>query len=534
MAAAGWLRRTPPISAGSTPRRSRACASEAWPDAAERRRAARCAGLARLPDRGRSRRRTPAGATGWPSLPAQKRVARLELRRRDVCGSPPSGCRSSARCGPMRASSRRSPRRRAYAARDWIAATRRCVEIVRGRLEGPGPGDRRPRSRRRSAWRGRHRRRARGARRPKASRCAAASRRGASEDEWCERRLLARIHRYTVKRLRAEIEPVAARDFLRFLFQLAARRARGAHGGPGGARRGPRRSSKASRRRPAPGRARSCRRGSPTTSRPGSTIGASPARSLDAAALARRPRDGERARRGAGAHDADRAAAAPPCARSGVAVCPQTRRQPSAHGAGRGRFHAAARRVVLRRDASKARGLLRSQVEEALAELVALGLVTPTASAACARCWCPSSRAPAAPAAGAAGASSFGMEDAGRWALARAAADCARRELAIEHVARTLLRRYGVVFWRCSSARPTGCRRGAICCASIAGSKPRRDPRRPLRRRLLRRAVRAARSDRHAARGAAAAARARNGPSSPAPTRSTRRHPDAGPAAARR
>ena len=37
-------------------------------------------------------------------------------------------------------------------------------------------------------------------------------------DEWCERRLLARIHRYTLKRLRAEIEPVAARDFLRFLF----------------------------------------------------------------------------------------------------------------------------------------------------------------------------------------------------------------------------------------------------------------------------------------------------------------------------
>ena len=35
--------------------------------------------------------------------------------------------------------------------------------------------------------------------------------------EWCDRRLLARIHRYTVKRLRAEIEPVAARDFLRFL-----------------------------------------------------------------------------------------------------------------------------------------------------------------------------------------------------------------------------------------------------------------------------------------------------------------------------
>ena len=41
---------------------------------------------------------------------------------------------------------------------------------------------------------------------------------GGNEREWCERRLLARIHRYTVKRLRAEIEPVAARDYLRFLF----------------------------------------------------------------------------------------------------------------------------------------------------------------------------------------------------------------------------------------------------------------------------------------------------------------------------
>ena len=38
------------------------------------------------------------------------------------------------------------------------------------------------------------------------------------EEEWCERRLLARIHRYTVKRLRADIEPVQAKDYLRFLF----------------------------------------------------------------------------------------------------------------------------------------------------------------------------------------------------------------------------------------------------------------------------------------------------------------------------
>ncbi|MFZ5541110.1 MAG: helicase-related protein, partial [Pseudomonadota bacterium] len=41
----------------------------------------------------------------------------------------------------------------------------------------------------------------------------------ASATEWCERRLLARIHRLTVNRLRAEIEPVEARDFMNFLFE---------------------------------------------------------------------------------------------------------------------------------------------------------------------------------------------------------------------------------------------------------------------------------------------------------------------------
>ncbi|GAA4307314.1 DEAD/DEAH box helicase [Compostibacter hankyongensis] len=41
---------------------------------------------------------------------------------------------------------------------------------------------------------------------------------GAAEQEWCDRRLLARIHRYTVKKLRSEIRPVSSADFMRFLF----------------------------------------------------------------------------------------------------------------------------------------------------------------------------------------------------------------------------------------------------------------------------------------------------------------------------
>ena len=45
--------------------------------------------------------------------------------------------------------------------------------------------------------------------------------------------LLARIHHYTVRRLRAEIEPVAAKDFLRFLFAWQRGDGRDASGGAG-------------------------------------------------------------------------------------------------------------------------------------------------------------------------------------------------------------------------------------------------------------------------------------------------------------
>jgi ATP-dependent Lhr-like helicase len=40
---------------------------------------------------------------------------------------------------------------------------------------------------------------------------------GGTETEWCARRLLARIHSYTLNRLRQEIEPVSTADFIRYL-----------------------------------------------------------------------------------------------------------------------------------------------------------------------------------------------------------------------------------------------------------------------------------------------------------------------------
>jgi ATP-dependent Lhr-like helicase len=42
---------------------------------------------------------------------------------------------------------------------------------------------------------------------------------GVASDEFCDRRLLARIHRYTLDRLRREIDPVSAQDYMRFLLR---------------------------------------------------------------------------------------------------------------------------------------------------------------------------------------------------------------------------------------------------------------------------------------------------------------------------
>ncbi|MBV8151420.1 MAG: DEAD/DEAH box helicase [Candidatus Eremiobacteraeota bacterium] len=42
---------------------------------------------------------------------------------------------------------------------------------------------------------------------------------GADADEWCNRRILARIHRLTLGRLRREIEPASSADFMRFLLR---------------------------------------------------------------------------------------------------------------------------------------------------------------------------------------------------------------------------------------------------------------------------------------------------------------------------
>jgi len=94
--------------------------------------------------------------------------------------------------------------------------------------------------------------------------------------------------------------------------------------------------------------------------------------------------------------------------------------------------------------------LLRSELEDCLGELVALGLANADSFAGLRSLLLPAAkrsqqqrRAHRALA---------NMQDAGRWALLRGrgeeAADSKPNAEALEHIARTLLRRYGVVCWR--------------------------------------------------------------------------------------
>ena len=102
---------------------------------------------------------------------------------------------------------------------------------------------------------------------------------------------------------------------------------------------------------------------------------------------------------------------------------------------------------------------LRPQVEEALAELVALGLANSDSFGGLRALLVPSDRRkPFLAGAGGAGvrASAWSRRPLGaaRAAERECSAASSRERLAIEHAARTLLRRYGVVFWRLLDAEP--------------------------------------------------------------------------------
>jgi len=262
----------------------------------------------------------------------------------------------------------------------------------------------------------------------------------AKEDEWCERRLLARIHRYTINRLRAEIEPVAARDFLRFLLEWQRASPDTRMAGPDaleaviGQLEGFQAPAGAWETEILPARLadyepawldEQCLAGRlawvrlrPPAGR-NNERGAAPIRATPIALLPRRYV-------GVWASLSPDIEAVQPSAKArAVAECIR------AHGAS------------FFDELVEGSGLLGPQVEEALAELVALGLVNSDSFAGLRALLMPSDkrsrhrrRRPI-----------FGMADAGRWALARRGVTRPANEI-IEHIAHALLRRYGVVFWR--------------------------------------------------------------------------------------
>jgi ATP-dependent helicase Lhr and Lhr-like helicase len=109
-------------------------------------------------------------------------------------------------------------------------------------------------------------------------------------------------------------------------------------------------------------------------------------------------------------------------------------------------------------------GMLPIQVEEALAELVALGLVNSDSFGGLRALLLPSERRrpmqSRRSSRGKRGLAIYGMQDAGRWALVRRGGlDSGRRPrtadrrpqsdpATIEHICRTLLARWGIVFWK--------------------------------------------------------------------------------------
>ena len=274
---------------------------------------------------------------------------------------------------------------------------------------------------------------------------------GIAVDEWCERRLLARVHTYTVKRLRAEIEPVAARDFVRFLLGWQRVTPDARMQGPDSVEvvvsqlEGFEAAAGAWETEILPTRIEEyepawlddqCLSGRvawarlrPRLARPNGERGITPVRTTPITLLARR-------------HAPLWAGLSP----LPEGIQPSVRAQAVADSI---REHGASFFDEL----VEGTGLLRNQVEEALAELVALGLVNSDSFGGLRALLVPSDRRrPIAIGRRRRRTVTFGMEDAGRWALARRGpstpAGSRPNPEAVEHVARKLLHRYGVVFWR--------------------------------------------------------------------------------------
>ncbi|MDH4585141.1 DEAD/DEAH box helicase [Pseudomonas sp. BN415] len=265
---------------------------------------------------------------------------------------------------------------------------------------------------------------------------------GTAMDEWCERHLLARIHRYTVRRLRREIEPVERADFMRFLFDwqrvAASAQVRGAEALAGvlGQLEGYEAAAGAWESEILPSRVADyginwlddlCRAGRVVWCRLGGRgkAAAGPVRGTPILLL---PRKGLALWRA--------------CLQEGPAPEPSARAE-------RVRQVLASQGALFFDELMDEAHLLRSELEDCLGELVALGLANADSFAGLRSLLLPAARRSRHDRR--ARLALANMQDAGRWALLRGKPEEGSGKVpaeALEHVARTLLRRYGVVGWR--------------------------------------------------------------------------------------
>jgi ATP-dependent Lhr-like helicase len=267
-------------------------------------------------------------------------------------------------------------------------------------------------------------------------------------DEWCERRLLARIHRYTLKRLRSEIEPVSLADYQRFLFHWQGlgqerREGREALAGILGELQGLALPAAVWEREVLPARLVS--------------YGGDLLDQLSAAGefVWWRPRPSASAQPGRASTVATSPIALVPRAAlaywrhlSGIPADP-----PQTWSGAAQRVAAALeqRGALFFVELVQASGLLRVQVEEALGELVARGLVTADSFNGLRALLTPQRARRGFHGRSRLRGAGSDFDAAGRWALldrSSAAITNVAHDEAVEHAAMTLLRRYGIVFRR--------------------------------------------------------------------------------------
>ena len=282
---------------------------------------------------------------------------------------------------------------------------------------------------------------------------------GVNDEQWCDRRLLARIHHYTIRRLRSEIDPVAARDFLRFLFAWAhvseETRLEGPEALPAvlSALEGFEAPAKAWETEILPARLKGyqaswldgqCLAGRTSWARltpPAATNGAgrsrhvAPVRATPIALIERRR------------------------ARSWMALAPASDAAPMSGRAQAVLDALSARGALFFDELADATRLLRHELEQALGELTALGLAASDSFGGLRALLVPSGqRKPLAGAKRRGRVLSFDIESGGRWAMINRAppsdGGAESRHSAVEHAARALLARYGVVFWRLLAQEP--------------------------------------------------------------------------------